>query len=235
MARTLASSSVLFLCVWYQETRRLKVCFGTPKTAARASEALGLRDSCEKSHVFDLDCPSHGMKRLKFDTIAALPRQRYNGSSPAMAFVDVDVLTEIDIERPRSEVAAYVIDQDNAPRWYVNIKSVEWKTPPPARMGSRVAFVAHFLGRRLVYTYEIVELVPGERLVMRTSEGPFPMETTYTWEARGAEGVTRMTLRNRGEPRGFSKLFAPFMASAMRRANTKDLARLKSLLEAHPD
>jgi hypothetical protein len=82
----------------------------------------------------------------------------------------------------------------------------------------------------MAYTYEIIELAPGERLVMRTAKGPFPMETTYTWETV-ASGATRMTLRNRGEPSGFSKLVAPMMAMAMRRANEKDLARLKDILE----
>jgi uncharacterized membrane protein len=142
----------------------------------------------------------------------------------------VDVLTEIIIERPRAEVAGYAADPANAPAWYVNIKSVEWKTPPKVRVGAQVAFVAQFLGRRLAYTYEIVELETDARLVMRTAEGPFPMETTYTWEPAGERG-TRMTLRNRGEPSGFSKLVAPLMAAAMRRANRKDLARLKSVLE----
>jgi uncharacterized membrane protein len=145
----------------------------------------------------------------------------------------VDVLTEIVIDRPLERVAAYAADPSNAPEWYANIKSVEWKTPPPVAVGSRMAFVAHFLGRRLAYTYEIVELVAGERLVMRTAEGPFPMETTYTWEPHGG-GKTKMTLRNRGEPTGFSKLVGPLMASAMRRANRNDLARIKQLLEQVP-
>jgi uncharacterized membrane protein len=142
----------------------------------------------------------------------------------------VDVLTEIVINRPRDQVAGYAADPTNAPEWYVNIRSVEWKTSPPVRVGSRMAFVAQFLGRRLAYIYEVVELVPGERLVQRTAEGPFPMETTYTWEAVGTD-ATRMTLRNRGEPRGFSKVGAPLMEAAMRRANRKDLALLKKLLE----
>jgi uncharacterized membrane protein len=144
----------------------------------------------------------------------------------------VDVMTEILIERPCDEVATYAANPDHAPEWYVNIKSVEWKTPPPLAVGSRLAFVAHFLGRRLAYTYEFIELVPGQRLVMRTAQGPFPMETTYTFQAVGEH--TRMTLRNRGEPTGFSKLAAPFMAAAMRRATHKDLQRLKIILEARP-
>jgi uncharacterized protein YndB with AHSA1/START domain len=142
----------------------------------------------------------------------------------------VDVTSEIVIHRPRSEVACYSSDPDNAPAWYVNITGVEWRTPPPLAVGSHIAFVAQFLGRRMAYTYEIIVLVPGERLVMRTAQGPFPMETSYTWETT-ADGGTRMTLRNRGTPAGFSRLVAPFMAHAVRRANRKDLAALKRLLE----
>jgi uncharacterized membrane protein len=147
--------------------------------------------------------------------------------------VAVDVQTAIEIERPRREVAGYAADLDNTTAWYANIESVEWKTAPPLAVGSQLTFVAAFLGRRLVYTYEVTDLVPGERLVMRTAEGPFPMETTYGWhDAPG--GATRMTLRNRGEPRGFSRAVAPLMARAMRRANEQDLARIKEILEARP-
>jgi uncharacterized membrane protein len=143
--------------------------------------------------------------------------------------MSVDVVTEIDIDRPAEAVAAFAIEPENAPAWYDNIESVEWRTDPPVQVGSVVAFVARFLGRRLAYDYEVVEHEPAVRFVMRTLQGPFPMETTYTWERRG-DG-THMALRNRGEPAGFSKLLAPLMVPAMRRANRKDLAKLKAILE----
>ena len=144
--------------------------------------------------------------------------------------MNVDVTTEIVIDRPVSEVSSYAADPDNAPKWYANIRSVEWKTAPPLQQGSLVAFVAQFLGRRLVYTYEIAAHSPGQRLVMRTQEGPFPMKTTYTW-AEESPTTTRMTLCNAGEPAGFSAVAAPVMSMAMRRANRKDLAELKAILE----
>lgn len=143
----------------------------------------------------------------------------------------VDVRTETLIERSIEEVAAYAANPENAPAWYVNIDSVRWESEPVVAVGSRATFVARFLGRTLTYTYEIVDFRPNERLVMATTEGPFPMETAYRWSAQGPES-TAMTLRNRGEPSGFGRLAAPAMSLAMRRANTRDLATLKALLEA---
>ncbi len=144
----------------------------------------------------------------------------------------VDVTTTAEIARPRQVVAAFAADPDNVTAWYRNIHRVDWQTPRPLAKGSRVAFVARFLGRELAYTYEVAELVPGERLVMRTEQGPFPMETTYTWRDTGNAQGTTMTLRNRGEPSGFSRVAAPVMARAIRRENRKDLALLRQILEA---
>jgi len=142
----------------------------------------------------------------------------------------VDVVTEIEIGQPRAKVAGYAGDPDNARTWYENIKAVEWRSDPPLALGSRLAFVAEFLGRRLEYTYEVRELVPGERLRMSTSRGPFYMETTYAWSDT-ADGGTHMTLRNCGQPAGFARLAEPLMQLAMRRANRRDLERLKRVLE----
>jgi hypothetical protein len=143
----------------------------------------------------------------------------------------VDVTTRLEIARPRDEVAAYAADPDNATAWYRNIRSVTWETPRPLAVGTRLTFVAGFLRRELRYTYEVKEWIAGRRFVMHTQEGPFPMETTYEWS--DSRGGTAMSLRNRGEPSGFSSVVAPMMAMAIRRANRADLRRLKVLLEAN--
>lgn len=141
----------------------------------------------------------------------------------------VEVTTKIDIARPLAEVAAYAFDPSHAPQWYANIRSVRWRTAPPVGEGSEMDFVARFLGRELAYTYRVVELT-SNRLVMRTAQGPFPMETVYQLQAMGPE-KTRFCLINRGEPKGFVGVVAPVMIAAMKAANQKDVAALKRVLE----
>jgi uncharacterized membrane protein len=145
----------------------------------------------------------------------------------------VDVVTTIEIKRSSMDVAAYTANPGNAPAWYENIKSVEWKTDKPLTVGSKLAFVAQFLGKKLEYVYEVTRYVPGKTLVMQTAQGPFPMQTTYTWEAINPT-TTKMTLRNFGRPSGFSKLLSPFISFMMKKANRKDLKQLKKILEANP-
>lgn len=142
----------------------------------------------------------------------------------------VDVFTKTTINCPLAIVSEYAANPDHAPEWYVNILSVEWQTPKPLTLGSKIAFKANFLGRELAYVYQITQYVPGEILIMRTADGPFPMETTYTWTAE-EDNVTQMTLRNKGNPTGFSMLFTPFMSLMMKKANRKDLEKIKSILE----
>lgn len=142
----------------------------------------------------------------------------------------VDVITETIINRPIEQVSEYAMNPDHAPEWYVNIQSVEWKTPRPLKLGSHIAFKAKFLGRELAYVYEVVEFIPGKKFVMQTANGPFPMETIYTWEAID-EHHTRMTLRNKGNPKGFNKILSLFMKPMIRRANMKDLKKIKAILE----
>ena len=142
----------------------------------------------------------------------------------------VDVITSIEINAPLQKVRDYACNPDNAMNWYKNIKSVIWKTPKPLQAGSAVSFVASFLGKELAYTYEVTEF-SDKQFAMKTAQGPFPMETVYTFEEKEPH-LTLMTLRNRGLPSGFSKLFVPFMSFMMKQANKKDLKKLKMILES---
>ena len=142
----------------------------------------------------------------------------------------IDVETEVEIARPRGEVATFAADPDRAPAWHANIERVEWETPPPLAVGSRIAFTARFRGCRMSYVYEVKEYVPGQRLVQATTDGPLAMETTYTW-TETLPNVTTMKLRNRGDAPGFSAFAAPLVSRAVSRANRKNLLALKKLLE----
>lgn len=150
----------------------------------------------------------------------------------------MDVTAATTFDAPRTLVAAVAGDPDQAMRWYANIRSVQWEGDPVLQEGARVDFVARFLGRRLAYTYEIVDLVPDERLVMRTDDGPFPMETTYTWwDEEEVEGRPRtgMSLRNAGRPKAMTTLASGAVTLGMKRAMRRDLERLRLVLREEQD
>jgi uncharacterized membrane protein len=144
--------------------------------------------------------------------------------------VPVVVSVDIVIDRPRRDVAAFAADPDNASVWYGHITDVRWKTPRPLAVGSRLCFISQCLGKPVDSVYEVTALVPGERLAMRTGEGPYPVETMYAWEDAPG-GRTKMSLRSQGDPRGFTLVGALLLRRAMRRSSQKDLRRLKSVLE----
>jgi len=142
----------------------------------------------------------------------------------------IDVSTEIDINCSKAKVAEYSANPDNAPKWYVNIKAAKWKTPKPLQVGSQIVFKAKFLGKLLVYIYEISEYAAEQKMVMKTIIGPFPMETIYTWKSIDGN-ITRMSLQSKGNPGGLSKLLTPLLSFAIKKANNKDLQRLKEIIE----
>jgi len=136
--------------------------------------------------------------------------------------MDQDVLTNIEIDRPRSEVSDYVSDPENATEWSQNISKAEWRSPKPLSAGSEFAFEATFMDETSEYTYQVTEYVPGEALVMSSTSGPVPMETSYRFSDTPAGG-TKVELRSLAPD--------PDVASALEIDNRQDLARLKSILE----
>ena len=143
----------------------------------------------------------------------------------------IDVTAEVQVRRPRAEVAAYMVDPANDPAWIGGVREVRIETPPPLRAGSRVARVASFLGRRVEYVNEVTELDPERVLDMRSVRAPFPMRITYSFEDADATGAATV-VRNRvqGDPGGFFALFGPLLAPLVRRSVQKDLERLRDVV-----
>jgi hypothetical protein len=154
-------------------------------------------------------------------------RDYYQAIDRAMV---IDVSSHIQIRRPRDEVGAYALNLDNADKWVANLSSLEWITPPPLAVRSRISLVTELFGHRLKAAYEIVSLAPAERLVMR-AERPFPIEVRYTLESI-TTASTHMAVRGRADPGGLLRLLTPMIADELRESYRGDLLRLKRILES---
>lgn len=155
----------------------------------------------------------------------------------------MDVTVRTVYEAPRDLVASIAGDPAQAARWFGNVRYVRWHAEPGVTVGACVDLVSQQLGRELAYTYEIVDIVPGERLVMR-SERPFRVETSLTWwdeEPAPAEEHlperprTGMALRNAGWPAGMTTLGSGAVTLGMKRAMRRDLERLRLVLREEQD
>ena len=142
-----------------------------------------------------------------------------------------DVTAQIRIRRPRTEVAAYMFDPRNDAEWTTGVESVKPLTPGTLREGSRVGREVRFLGRRFGYTYEVTAAEPG-RWVEMAVEVPFPMRIRYQLD--DVPDGTRATIRARGEPRGFFRLFGPLLDPMVKRSIGRDLELLRRRLERDP-
>jgi uncharacterized membrane protein len=142
----------------------------------------------------------------------------------------VDVSTEIIINLPKEKVVEFASDPRNVPNWCTHIKSVEWNNETPLRAGAKLVFNERIMRRPQQHVYEVVEIIPGQKVIMKSQSNGMRMETTVAWQAI-SENTTCMTLRNRGVPLAFSKSIAPLLKLAIRKASRRNLKQLKRMLE----
>ncbi len=141
----------------------------------------------------------------------------------------LDITAETTIAASRDRVAAYAMDPQNDPVWIGGIKRVEVLGTGPIEKGSTVRRLASFMGKRIEYVMEVVELEPGRRLSMHAIRSPIPMDVTYSFEDTPEGTVAR--IRVEGEPTGAYRLAGPFTPSMVRRPVAGDLKRLKRIME----
>lgn len=142
----------------------------------------------------------------------------------------IDVKVSGRIDRPPDQVAGFAMEAENDTRWIGGISSARRLTTGPTDVGTRVERVASFMGKRIDYVMDVVELEPGRKIVLRSVKSPFPMKVTYGFER--IDSGTEVTLRVEGEPAGFYKLAGGLMAPGVRKNLTSDLKRLKDICES---
>jgi hypothetical protein len=142
----------------------------------------------------------------------------------------VDVKTEIIINLPKEIVSEFVSDPGNTPGWCSQIKSVDWNQHAPLRAGVKIVFNEQGTRRYQQYVCEVIEIIPNQKMVMKTRHDNMRMETVIAWRAID-ENTTCMTIWNRGIPRALSRIITPFMALAIRNTSRRNLKQLKKMLE----
>jgi hypothetical protein len=142
----------------------------------------------------------------------------------------LDETAEITIRRDPGEVATYMFDPVHDPDWISGISEAEPLDPLPIATGSRIRRRASFLGRRIDYVMEVVELLPARRLAMHAIEAPMPMDVTYEVDPAPEGSVARV--RVQGDAGGLYRVAGPLIGTQVRRSITADVRRLRKILES---
>ena len=142
--------------------------------------------------------------------------------------MSVDVAPEIVINRPRTEVAAFMFEPKFDVLWTTGIVDCKPLTDGRLRTGSRVERVSKFLGRRFSYLVDVTDHGEDRFVLMKVTQ-PFPMEIRY--ELEDVSGGTLARIRAKGDATGFFRLAGPFMSRMVRKSIGADLAKLKECIE----
>lgn len=135
----------------------------------------------------------------------------------------------VTIDQPVEQVFAFITDTRNTTRWQPLISEARATLEGPAQIGAQVTEVRTFIGRKMESTYEIVELEPNKRMVLKSVGGPFPYKGTITFESLG--NATKVTFEAETETRGFFKLADGMIAGSMRKKWETNLSTAKQVVE----
>lgn len=136
------------------------------------------------------------------------------------------------INRPISEVFAYMDDIEREREWQPKLQEVEQIPPGPSSIGTKKRYTSVFMKKRVENTYEVTEMGPGWRIVYRTMPGS-SLEATNEVTCESVDSGTRVTIVVTAEPAGAFRLVPKrVLEKASREELEESLERLKACLEA---
>jgi uncharacterized protein YndB with AHSA1/START domain len=146
----------------------------------------------------------------------------------------VRVEAEIAVDRPRTEVFAFLKDAERLPEYMTEFATVEQVSEGPPRVGTQYRYT--MARGQAEGAFEWTRFVPSSHLAWSgpaVKAGLGTMQPAGWWDlSDGPSASTVVTLVMAPEPGGLFKLLAPFMAAGIRKSNEQSLANLKERLEA---
>ncbi|MEA4909579.1 MAG: hypothetical protein GYA17_09425 [Chloroflexi bacterium] len=138
--------------------------------------------------------------------------------------------TSILIDRPMADVAAFLADPLNLPRWQSMVLDIQPTSAGPLGAGSTFATTSEVMGRRLEGRLQISHYDLPEQLGFSVTSGPMSVHIDLRLKPAGS-GV-KLGVHAQGEPGGALKLAGPMLERQVRSQMEANLARLKTVLES---
>lgn len=143
-------------------------------------------------------------------------------------------VTSIDIDRPATQVFAYVTDPSRFPEWQEGVVSAGMKEHGSATVGSHCVMTRRIGGAERLSTSVLTRLSPPTSWAVRGVDGPIRALVDVTVEAID-ESRSSVTIEVDFEGHGIGKLLVPLV---VQRQAAKEMPancqRLKQRLEALP-
>ena len=136
------------------------------------------------------------------------------------------------IARPAEEVFDFLALAEYLPRWDSSVLECVQVGSGPVTVGTRYRGASRIVGRRIEWTTEVTEFVPGVRMTSRSVEGPLTFTVSY--EVSSCPAGTTLRYRLAAES-GLGGAFGRALEPIVQRAQTKvvraNLDTLVRLLE----
>jgi len=147
-----------------------------------------------------------------------------------MPVIDETVL----IARPTGEVFDFLMLAENLPRWDSSMLECAQVGSGAVTVGTRYRGTSKILGRRIEWTTEVVEFVPGVRAASQSVEGTLTFTVLYEVSASPAGTTLRYCLAaESGLDGAFGRAMEPIVQRAQTKVVRANLDKLASLLEQH--
>lgn len=136
------------------------------------------------------------------------------------------------ISRPAAEVFDFLVHAENLPRWDSSMLECVQVGSDPVTVGTRYRGASKILGRRIEWTTEVIDFVPGVRSASKAVEGTLSFTVSYEVSETAAGTALRYRIvADSGLGGAFGRAMEPIVEKAQTKVVKANLNTLVGLLE----